>query len=150
MDQQLQVPVDLAALPTPDVSGEWKPFWDAAAEGRLLIQTCPACGRRQFYPRAICTGCGGEPEWLEASGRGSLYTFSVVRQNLVRPFKDMLPYVLAMVDLEEGVRMLTNVVGCDFTDVKIGMPLEVTFVHAKDGLHLPYWRPAERSKSGEN
>jgi len=142
MDQMLEVPADLTALPTPDVSGEWKPFWDAAAAGRLLIQNCPVCGRRQFYPRAICTACGAEPEWLEASGRGSLYTFSIVRQNLVRPFKDMLPYVLAMVDLEEGVRMLTNIVGCDLEEVKIGMPLEVTFVRAGEALHLPYWRPA--------
>ena len=142
MSQMLDVPVDLAALPTPDVGGEWKPFWEGTAAGKLLIQQCPACRQRQFYPRAICTACGAEPEWLEASGRGTLYTFSIMRQNLVRPFKDMLPYVLAMVDLEEGVRMLTNIVGCEVEDVRIGMPLEVVFVQARDGVHLPYWRPA--------
>ncbi len=141
MSRALTLPDDLSSLPQPDLEGEWKPFWDATARGELLIQECTACGRRQFYPRAICTHCGGEPKWLTASGYGTLYTFSLVRQNLVQPFKAMLPYVLAMVDLDEGVRMMTNITDCDLDDVAIGMPLEVHMVEAKPGLWVPYWRP---------
>ena len=146
MSGGLTLPADLSALPAPDIEGEWKPFWDATARGELLIQECTACQRRQFYPRAVCTHCGGEPAWLTASGYGALYTFSVVRQNLVAPFKEMLPYVLAMVDLDEGVRMMTNITDCDLDDVVIGLPLEVHMVEAKTGLWVPYWRP--RSADG--
>ncbi|MGE0383354.1 MAG: Zn-ribbon domain-containing OB-fold protein [Gammaproteobacteria bacterium] len=147
MGTPLRLPQDLSALPVPDVAGEWKPFWDAAAQGRLLLQECRACGHRQFYPRALCTKCGSEPGWLAASGQGTLYTYSVVRQNLVRPFKDMLPYALAMVDLAEGVRMMTNVVDCDLEDLHVGMPLELFFASAGTGLHIPYWRPRRKSSA---
>ena len=143
MSERLQLPADISMLTKIDVSGEWKHFWDGTQQGKLLIQECPECGHRQFYPRNICKACGASPNWLEASGRGTLYTFSIVRQYLLPPFKDMLPYVTAMVDLDEGVRMITNLVDCDLSDVKIGMPLEVKFVKARDDLTVPYWRPAE-------
>lgn len=143
MSERLQLPADISMLTKIDVSGEWKHFWEGTQQGKLWIQECPECGHRQFYPRNICTACGASPDWLEASGRGTLYTFSIVRQYLLPPFKDMLPYVTAMVDLEEGVRMLTNLVDCDLEAVKIGMPLQVKFVKARDDLTVPYWRPAE-------
>jgi uncharacterized OB-fold protein len=94
-------------LPAPD--GVSAPFWKAAAEGRLLIQRCPACGHRQFYPRALCTACGADPEWMEASGRGTVHTFTIVRQHGQRGFKEELPYVVAIIELEEGPRMMGNV-----------------------------------------
>lgn len=141
MSEVLNPPVAAADLPHPDLQGEWKEFWAGAARGELLIQHCPACGAYQFYPRMICTSCGGEPQLKKASGRGRLYTYSVVRQNLVMPFKEMLPYVLAMVDLEEGVRMMTNVIGCTLDEIKIGMPLRVEFHKADEGFYVPYWRP---------
>lgn len=142
MGALLKLPDDISMLTKIEVGGEWKVFWEAAQQGKLLIQECPSCGHRQFYPRNICVACGASPGWLEASGRGTLYTYSVVRQYLLPPFKDMLPYVTAMVDLEEGVRMMTNIVDCDLDHVKIGMPLEVKFVAARDDLTVPYWRPA--------
>ena len=83
-------------LPTPDdVNRE---YWQAAADGRLLIQTCPDCGQRQFYPRALCTHCGGQPEWLECTGRGTVHTRTIIRQMGMRPFRNELPYVVAIAD----------------------------------------------------
>lgn len=126
-------------LPQPDnVSG---PYWQAAAEGRLLIQECPKCHHRQWYPRALCTACAADPEWLECSGRGTVHTFTVVRQFGMKPFRDELPYVVAMVDLEEGPRIMGAVTDCDPDDVRIGMGVEVHFLKAADDIGVPYWRP---------
>ena len=76
-----------------------------------------------------------------ASGHGTIYTFSIIQQNLVPPFKEMSPYVLAMIDLDEGVRMMSNVTDCEIEEVAIGLPVEVHMVEAKPGLWIPYWRP---------
>jgi uncharacterized OB-fold protein len=116
-------------------------YWAAAAEGRLLIQECPQCHHRQFYPRALCTRCGGEPEWLECRGRGTVHTFTVVRQMGMRPFRDELPYVVAMVELEEGPMMMGNVTGCDPDAIRIGLPVEAYFVRAADDVGVVMWRP---------
>lgn len=128
-------------------------YWDATARGELLIQRCPACGHRQHYPRAACTQCGATPEWERASGRGTIHTFTVIRQNHSRPFRDLAPYVVAIVELEEGPRMMGNVTDCPIEDVRIGMPVEVWFdpvapPDAEDGqadpdLAIPYWRRVE-------
>jgi len=127
-------------LPLPDnVSG---PYWEAGAEGRLLIQQCPACGSRQWYPRALCTACGGDPEWLECSGRGRIHTFTVIRQFGMKPFRDELPYVIVMVELEEGPLILGAMTDCDPESVGIDMAVEVCFVRAADDVGVPYWRPA--------
>lgn len=134
-------------------TGEWKKplpetdsvsgaFWSAAGEGRLLYQRCPSCHHRQFYPRAVCTACGAAPEWVEASGRGVVHTFTVVRQFGAPPFKQELPYVVAMIELEEGVRMMGNVTDCDVEDVRIGMAVEAYSVLAAEGVGVPFWRPA--------
>jgi len=118
------------------------PFWEGCARGELLIQRCPACGHRQFYPRAMCTACAATPEWETASGRGTVHTFTVIRQNHAKPFRDLLPYAVAVVELDEGPRMMGNVVGCPIDDVAVGMPVEVHFDAAGDDLAIPYWRPA--------
>ena len=83
------------------------------AEGRLLIQECPKCGHRQWYPRALCTACGADPEWLECSGRGTVHTFTSSASRGCAPFQDELPYVIAMVELDEGPLMFGNVTDCD-------------------------------------
>jgi uncharacterized OB-fold protein len=131
-------------LPTPDA--ETQPFWDAARERRLLIKRCNACSRPHFYPRPFCPHCWSDDvAWEEASGRATLYTFSIVRRNDLPPFNERVPYIAAVVDLDEGVRMLTNVVDCDVDGVQIGMPLEVTFRHETDEVTLPLFRPADAS-----
>jgi uncharacterized protein len=129
------------ARPIPGGGPVSSEFWSAVAEGRLLIQRCPACGTRQFYPRALCTTCGEDPEWEEVSGRGTVHTFTVIRQNGATPFRDELPYVVAMVELEEGPRLMGNVTGCPVEDVAIGMAVEAYVVEAEPGVGVPFWRP---------
>ena len=128
-------------LPTPDEVN--REYWAAGTDGRLLIQACPHCGHRQFYPRALCTSCGGDPEWLECTGRGTVHTFTVIRQMGMRPFRNELPYVVAMIELDEGPLIMGNVTDCDPESVRIGLPVEVHFVKAADDVGIPLWRPAE-------
>jgi uncharacterized OB-fold protein len=128
-------------LPTPDASTQ--PWWDAARERRLLIKRCAACHRAHFYPRPFCPWCWSERvEWEEASGRATLYTWSIVYQNDLPPFPERVPYIAAVVELAEGPKMMTNVVDCDSDKLAIGMALEVTFRHATDDVVLPVFRPA--------
>jgi uncharacterized OB-fold protein len=128
-------------IPTPDASTQ--PFWDGAAEGRLLISVCRKCGHKFFYPRPFCPSCWGEAvEWAEASGRASLYTWSVVFVNDLLPFADRLPYVAAIAELEEGPRLETNIVECDVDDLRVGLPLEVQFRTEKGLPAIPVFRPA--------
>ncbi|MHB1585461.1 MAG: Zn-ribbon domain-containing OB-fold protein [Acidimicrobiales bacterium] len=128
------------SLPNPDhVSGH---YWQSAADGRLVLQRCRSCGAYQFYPRSLCTSCAGETEWVEASGRGTLHTYTVIRQNKSPAFAALSPYVVGIVELDEGVRMMTNVVECEPDEVRIGMPLEVVLLKAADDVGLPFWRPA--------
>jgi uncharacterized OB-fold protein len=135
------VSVEEWTKPLPLADDVTAPYWKAAAEGRLLIQQCPVCGHRQWYPRALCTACGADPEWLECSGRGQVHTFTVVRQMGMAPFRDELPYAIAMVELEEGPMVYGNVTGCAVDDVAIGMPVEVWFTRAEDEIGIPSWRP---------
>jgi len=116
-------------------------FFEAAARGELLYQRCPACHHGQFYPRLLCTACGGDVGWATATGRGVVHTFTIVRQHGQPPFKGELPYAVAMVELEEGVRMLGSVTGCPVERVRIGMPVEAYAVECGDGMAVPFWRP---------
>ncbi len=116
-------------------------YFEAAAQGRLLIQRCPNCDHRQFPPKLICTGCGGDPEWLEASGAGVINTFTVVRRHGVEPFKSLAPFVLAMVDLPEGVRLMGNVTGIDLESARVGQPVQAYALRIDDTMALPLWRP---------
>jgi uncharacterized OB-fold protein len=122
-------------IPAPPVSPETRPFWDAAAEGRLLVKTCAACGQRHFYPRSICPFCGSDrTEWLEASGRGTIYSFSVMR-------RVPAPYAIAYVMLEEGVTMMTNIVDCDLDAIRIGQKVAVVFTPTDGGPPVPMFAP---------
>jgi len=128
-------------LPTPD--DYTQVWWDAAADGRLLLVRCSACGEAHYYPRPFCPRCGADTvSWEEASGAATLYTWSVVHRNDLPPFNERVPYVAAVVDLAEGPRMMTNVVGCDADDLRVGMALQVEFADTGEGYHLPVFRPA--------
>ncbi len=145
----------------PDIAPEAAEFWEATKERRLVIQHCPSCGH-QWYPRAICTGCGEQPGWAEISGRGTLHSFTVVargpdgRRGEIPPeggwapaagreggwpisSEDWLqpPYVIALVELEEGPRMLTRLVG---GDPVCDAPVTVDWHPLDDGRHLPVFR----------
>jgi uncharacterized OB-fold protein len=114
--------------PLPRIDEESRGYWEALQRHELYFQRCRSCGTKRFYPRALCPVClSSDTEWVRASGRGTVYTFTVTHQNQALGFRDELPYVLATVELEEGVRMLTNIVGCAPADVHIGMPVEVVF-----------------------
>ncbi|MBT2440835.1 Zn-ribbon domain-containing OB-fold protein [Streptomyces sp. ISL-36] len=112
----------------PDVDAFTRPYWEAAGEGRLLLRRCAACGRAHHYPREFCPFCWSEDvAWETASGRATLYTWSVVHRNDLPPFGERVPYVAAVVDLAEGPRMMTEVVDAPEADLRIGMELEVGF-----------------------
>jgi uncharacterized OB-fold protein len=128
-------------LPTPD--DDTRTFWDAARQGKLLIKRCAACGRAHYYPRSFCPHCWSpEVSWEEASGRGSLYTYSVVHQNDLPPFNERVPYVAAIVDLDEGPRAMTNIVDCEFDALRVGMPVEVEFRDIGEDVSIPVFRPS--------
>jgi len=130
-------------VPTPAVSAEAEEFWAATAEGRLLLRRCDDCGTVIWYPRAHCPACGSQrTSWTQASGKGTVYTFTVVHRSMLEGFRDALPYVIAYVELEEGPRVLTNVVECDPASVEVGMPVSVVFHDTGTGRALFRFRPA--------
>ncbi|WP_406343979.1 Zn-ribbon domain-containing OB-fold protein [Streptomyces sp. NBC_00648] len=126
---------------TPEIDAFTRAYWDAAAEGRLLIRRCGACGRAHHYPREFCPYCWSEDvTWEQASGRATLYTWSVIHRNDLPPFGTRVPYTAAVVDLAEGPRMMTEVVGCGEERLRIGMELRVDF---RDGeVAVPVFRAA--------
>jgi len=129
--------------PLPSPTPETRPFWDAAREGRLALPWCAACGRAHFYPRPFCPHCGGRAlHWRDASGRGTVYTFTVNYRAAHEHFKSRLPYVVAAVDLEEGVRLLANLVECVPAAVRIGARVQLCLEQAGEGIVLPQFRLA--------
>lgn len=122
-----------------------KPYWDAVKQGKLTYQYCRSCTAIVFTPRSHCTECGSEDlEVRTSAGKGTIYTHSVVRQNRVPAFAELGAYALAYVDLDEGFRMLTNIVGvADPTkDVKIGQRVQVEFEKQDSGDYpIPVFRP---------
>ncbi|GLQ06354.1 Zn-ribbon domain-containing OB-fold protein [Sneathiella chinensis] len=129
MSQQERTYID------PDVNMENQAYWEAAKENRLVLKRCTSCGKTHFYPRSICPHCWStETEWYEASGKGTIYTYSVMRRAEV-------PYVIAYVTLEEGITMMTNLVDCDFDALRVGEPVEVQFRQTEGGWALPVFRP---------
>jgi uncharacterized OB-fold protein len=130
------------AFPEPDT----KEFWEGAKKGELRYQTCNDCKEVVFYPRATCSKCGSlNLKWNVSKGLGTIYTYSVVRQNRMPAFADLGAYAVAYVDLDEGFRMMTNIVGItDPTkDIKIGMKVKVEFEKQDSGEYpIPLFRPA--------
>ncbi|WP_460066843.1 Zn-ribbon domain-containing OB-fold protein [Streptomyces sp. YKOK-I1] len=112
----------------PEADAFTRTYWDAAAAGRLLIRRCGACARAHHYPREFCPYCWSEDvTWEDAGGRATLYTWSVVHRNDLPPFGERTPYVAAVVDLAEGPRMSTEVVGEEHGALRAGMALKVAF-----------------------
>ena len=133
-----------AGRPRPDPDQLSAQFFAAAdAGGAPAIRSARHAGIGSSHPRLRLHRCGGEPEWRTASGRGSVHTFTVVRQSLMPPFDGLAPYVIAMVELDEGPKMMGNVTDCDPVDVHIGMPVSAYAVRVEEGVSVPFWRPAE-------
>ena len=129
--------------PLPRIDEEMRPWWEAVQRHELYIQKCRDCGDIRYYPRAMCTNCLSErTEWVRASGRGKVYTFTATYQNQSAGFRESLPYIMAYVELDEGVKMLTNLVECKPDEVRIGMPVEVVFEDATPDATVVNFRPA--------
>jgi len=122
---------------------ETKPFWEGCARGELLLQRCLDCGAVRHPPSPICRSClSSHQEWVPASGNAAVYTFVVVHHAFHAAFEEEVPYVVAIVELEEGPHMLSNVVDVPPEGVEIGMPLRVCFDRVSDEVTLPKFRPA--------
>jgi hypothetical protein len=135
--------------PVPVPTPETQPFWDGCAAGELRIQRCTDCGKSYFYPRPVCPDCGSaNVEWFTASGRATLYSY-VINHRAAPGFADDGPYAIAVVQLEEGPRMMSNIRGLPATPeaLELDMPLQVTF-EARGNVSLPQFEPAG-SPAGE-
>ena len=122
-------------IPAPEPGPDTKAYWDAAAKGKLLIKSCKDCGKKHFYPRALCPYClSTKTEWVESKGTGTVYTYSVMRRAPV-------PYALAYVALDEGVTMMTNIVDTDLDKIKIGQKVKVVFKPSEGGPPVPMFAP---------
>jgi uncharacterized OB-fold protein len=132
----------IPAKPSPSPSDATAPFWAACAEGRLRLRACTACGARFTPTRAAC-GCGcTRLEWVEASGRGTVFSYTVVHRAPDPAFRAELPYVIAIVALEDGGRLMSNVIGCAADAVRIGLPVRAVYETVGEGVGVPKFTPA--------
>jgi uncharacterized protein len=123
-------------IAAPPINVETQAFWDAAAQGKLLIKKCTACGEPHFYPRNICPFCFSDrTEWVEASGNATIYTYSVMRRAPV-------PYAIAYVTLAEGPTIMTNIVDCDLDAIRCGRSVRLVFKPSDGGPPVPMFAPA--------
>lgn len=130
----------MSTRPVPLPDPETQPFWDAACEGVLKIQQCAECGHHAFYPRLVCPTCLSDAMiWQQVSGRARIYALTVVHR-AAQPFREDLPYVVALVDLEEGPRMMTRILADNPDALRIGDAVEVEFCAQDSGPPLPFFR----------
>jgi hypothetical protein len=123
--------------PTPDTAT----YWEGCRNGKLMIQRCSACGHYQFYPRLLCTECmSAEVESIQASGCGKVVSYTIVRQAISQAYAADVPYVVALIRLDEGPTMMSNVIGCDPEQVEIGMPVEAIFEKWSEEITVPKFR----------
>jgi len=128
--------------PVPVVNPWAKPFWEATNKKKLVYQHCNSCNKNIFYPRIACPSCFSDDlKWVEASGKGKVYTYTVVESNAPSAFVDDMPYVVAIIKLDEGIQLLSNIVGCDPHHVACEMRVEVVFERINDEFVLPKFRP---------
>lgn len=132
------------AKPVPVPDPDTEPFWDGCRRGKLLLQRCSGCSQYRFPPAGDCPHCGsGRASWVESSGRGTVFSWIVVVHPVPREIYGAdVPYVVALVELDEGTRIATNIVGCAPERVHAGMPVVVSFERVSDELVLPKFRPA--------
>lgn len=127
----------MTGIPLPRPNADTLPYWDAARAGKLVYQYCSDCRKAQFYPRSFCASCHGRNvEWRESAGMGEIATFTIVERAPTAAFKNMVPYAIALVDLDERFRMMVNIVEGDLRDIRIGARTRTVFVEA-DGITLP-------------
>jgi len=129
--------------PLPAPTPETRPYWDGCKRHELRIQRCAACGHYQFYPRLYCDQCFSDRvEWVTASGRATVLSFTIVHRPVSPAFAQDVPYVVALVTLDEGPTMMTNIIGCTPGQLAIGMRVAVTFEDWNEEISIPKFRPA--------
>jgi uncharacterized OB-fold protein len=137
----MTVNTEAPARPRPDPMEPARPFFEGAAAGKLMVQHCPNCSNYTFYAHYMCPTCQHSLDWVQAAGTGTVYTFTVVYQNSVPYFANKVPYVYAVVQLDEGPRLVTNIEGVDPAKVTCDMPVKATFEDIGDGMAIPIFVP---------
>ena len=136
------MPDTIRPKPLPVITEENRPFWEGCRQGKLLLQFCDACQQHQFYPRLYCMHCNSEGlHWVEARGRGVIYSYTIIHQNKSPEFMPDVPYNVAIVQLEEGPRMMSKIVDIDSADLRVDLPVRVVFDPVNDTMSLPRFRP---------
>lgn len=126
----------------PVSTAETAEYWAGCARHELMIQRCMDCSTHQFYPRIMCTTCSGKSlEWVRASGRATVKSFTIVRRAVSEAYAAEVPYVVALVALAEGPTMMTNIIDCKVEEVRMSMPVEVVFDDWAEGVSIPKFRP---------
>jgi uncharacterized OB-fold protein len=127
--------------PLPEIKGIAKTYWEGLKERKLLIQQCNECNKQIFYPRIVCHYCGSTSvEYKEHSGEGEIYSYTVIYKPRHPAFMDEAPYVVALVDLDGGERMMTNIIDCEIDDIKIGRRVQVSYTDISDSVTLPHFK----------
>ncbi|MCP4750071.1 MAG: Zn-ribbon domain-containing OB-fold protein [Proteobacteria bacterium] len=130
--------------PLPLITSLSKVFYDGCKEGKLMYQQCQDCGKVVFFPKELCDGCLSENlEWKTSSGKGSLFTFTVTYDYAPPEFADDVPFALAIVNLEEGFSIMSNMVECDFEKLECDMPVQVVFDPVTPEITLPKFKPTK-------
>ena len=131
------------AKPLPAIDEENKPFWDYAKKHELRMQKCPECGKIYYPPSSLCPHCQSweKSEWVKLSGKGQVYSFIVARRATNPAFAKEVPYVVAIIETEEGGRLISNVIGVKPEDMRVGMPVEVVFDDVTEEVTLPKFKP---------
>ena len=127
--------------PLPKPKPWTKEFWEGCKRRELLIQQCSDCGEKICYPKMFCPGCGSSNlKWVKSTGRGKIYTYSVIYESPPSSFANDTPYIVAIIELDKGVRMMSNIVGCKPEEVKIDAQVEVVFEDVTDNITLPKFK----------
>ncbi len=128
--------------PIPTITPENKPFWEYMKQHEFRVQRCKECGKLFYPPSEYCLHClGHDTEWVKLSGKGKVFSFAIVRRAGMPAFAAEIPYVVAIIETEEGVRYNSNVIGCDPEKVYIDMPVEVVFEDVNPEFTLPKFKP---------
>lgn len=131
--------------PLPEFRPETKRYWDACKKHELVLPKCNDCGQLFFYPRALCPNCMSQNlDWVKVSGKGKVWTFSIHHMGPTSAYKNEPPYVVALVETQEGPKIMTNIVDCKPQDVRIGTEVEVVFEDVTPEVTLPKFKPVKR------
>lgn len=137
--------IDGKIIPTP--TNDTKPYWDACQQQKLVIQQCKRCEHIQFYPRLMCANClSRDVTWLEASGKAEVVTYTIVHRPILPAYAKEAPYILAIVQLEEGPTMMTNILNCPFDEIAVGMQVTVQFEYWSPEFLVPVFEPFVNEK----